>query len=391
MRSANAANGAKGAGKKSAAGLIASSLNSTKHGMCCKTLIFLEDEDQSEFWADVDRRVAERGVTSIEERDLVVTVAYSRWVNRRVINATAAAINEERADILDRFDDGNVKQMRDWIDRIATEPDVAVDELSKSTCGCVFLLSQFQLLGARLEAYYSMEVSQRGYALRLGGHRPDEIFVDKDVFDFDKAYFGGISGTAGFSADEAGNALQFDKPAGMSYTELVRRLEPLVKDIPSLEEGRRRMKAYIEAEVARLTERKELMGYREERRLVAAFNTAQAPVDRAAVTRARYLADSNRTFFAAVRLLQALKKDRRDHGDLGQEARDDDGVKAEPGADSAQSGEPRADQRNDAVIPAPEVADSAVVEALLEAEAPAENVQIRIEAVAPEVVGRIGR
>src|SRR4029077_15536376 len=318
MRSANAANGAKGAGKKSAAGLIASSLNSTKHGMSCKTLIFLADEDQSEFWADVDRRVAERGVTSIEERDLVVTVAYSRWVNRRVINATAAAINEERADILDRFDDGNVKQTRDWIDKIATEPDVAVDELAKSTCGCAFLLSQFQLLDARLEAYYSMEVSQRGYALRLGGHRPDEIFVDKDVFDFDKAYFGGISGTAGFSADEAGNALQFDKPAGMSYTELVRRLEPLVKDIPSLEEGRRRMKAYIEAEVARLTERKELMGYREERRLVAAFNTAQAPIDRAAVTRARYLADSNRTFFAAVRLLQALKKDRRDHGDPGQ-------------------------------------------------------------------------
>ncbi len=390
MRAANAANGAKGAGKKSEAGRVASSLNSLQHGMACNKIIFLDDEDPAEFWADVDRRVKERGATSIEEKDLIVTAAYSRWVNRRVINATAAAINEERANIRDQFADGNVKQTRALIDRIATEPDVAVDELAKSTCGCEFLIGQFQLLDKTLEAYCSMEVSQRGFALRMGGHRPNELFTDKDVFDFNKAYFGGISGTAGFTAEEAGNALQFDRPAGMSYTELVRRLEPLVADIPSLEEGRRRMKAYFAREIARLTERKELVGYREERRLIAALNTAQAPVDRAAVTRARYLADSDRTLFATTRLLQALKKDRRDHGDLDPEPPIDEGVKAEAVADPAESGEPMADQRNDEVIQAPEGADSAVVEAPPHAETPAGIDAIRNEAVAPEVVGQVG-
>jgi hypothetical protein len=232
MRSANAANGAKGAGKKSAAGLIASSLNSTKHGMSCKTLIFLADEDQSEFWADVDRRVAERGVTSIEERDLVVTVAYSRWVNRRVINATAAAINEERADILDRFKDGDVKQTRDLIDRIPTEPDLAVDELSKSTRGCMFLLKQFEFLRERLQAYLSFEIGQRREALRLGCHRPEELFKDRDVIDLNRCSLGGILVNR---VHRRGSRHAGTTDPGLTYTEFVRMLEPHVKDIPSFE------------------------------------------------------------------------------------------------------------------------------------------------------------
>ena len=314
--------------------------------------MFLKDEDPTEFWSDVNERIREEGATSKTEKDVIATIVYSRWTKRRAINANATAINEERDEICDRFDDGNVQETRHWIDRIATEPDVAVDELSRSKSGCKYLIGQFKLLDQRLDAYCAFEIGQRRDALRMDGHRLDEIFKDQVVFDLNKAYLGGISGTAGFTAGEASNAFMHDRPKDMGPIEFVRMLEPLVKDTPSLQEGQRRMKAFIARALERLKERKKLVGHRQERRLVAALNTAQAPVDRAAVTRARYANDSDRILFTSVRLLLALKKERREHGDVDPGPPIDDGVKGEPVADPAQSGEPREVERNDDLIQA---------------------------------------
>src|SRR5262249_44033281 len=146
--------------------------------------------------------------------------------------------------------------------------------------------------------------------------RLDELFKDTDVFDLNKAYLGAMRGEAGFTADQAGNAFLPDRPKDMGEGQFVRRLEDLVKDLPALDEGRRRVRAYIRSQVEWLTERKELVGYREERRLAAALGAAAAPVDRGAVTRARYINDSDRVFFSSVRVLLAVKKERREHGDV---------------------------------------------------------------------------
>jgi hypothetical protein len=363
MRAANRANSAHSTGPKSACGKAAVSVNAVKHGCSCKELIFLDDEDPAEFWADVERRVKQRGVTTDEERDLIVTIVYSRWTKRRAINAQATAINEARAQIRDRFADRSVKETRELIPKLATEPAVAVEELSNSTRGCEFLIGQFQALDARLSAFYSTEVSQRGQALRIGGHRPDELFTDPDVFDFNKAYFGAISGPGSFTADGAANALQFDMPATMSYTEFTRRLEPLVADLPTLEEGHRRLKAYVEEELIRLKQRKELVGYREGRKVKAAFDMAQSAIDRAGVTWERYIGASDRTFNAALRLLLAIKEERRKHGDEDEDP-----------ADESQAPEAT-------FFPAAEAPPAAV--------GPAETAQAQNKAVAPQVAGPV--
>ena len=336
------------------------------------------------------RRIEERGVTSTEETDLIISVAYSRVTKARAINSNAAAINEEQARIRDQFADGNVQQTRKQIDRLATEPDIAVDELSKTTSGCVWLIGQFQLLLEQLDAYCSTEVSQRGYALKLGGHRPDELFVDKDVFDFNQCYFGGISGPGSFTADGAGNALRHDRPSTMSYEELVRRLEPMVSDLPTLEEGQQRMWEYFEKEIARLTERKKLVESREARRLHAALQEAQAPVDRAAVTRARYSADSDRVMFSGIRLLEAIKKERRKHGDDDPEPPTDSGVQTEPVADSAPSDEPRETAQDHDEIQGSDPVGSSLVEAFAEALTQTETGDLRNDAVESQVVDGIG-
>jgi hypothetical protein len=61
------------------------------------------------------------------------------------------------------------------------------------------------------------------------------------------------------------------------------------------------------------------MSYREERELNAAIGTAQSDVSREGEKRQRYVSQSDRTFNASVRLLLALKQDRRQHGDLSQD------------------------------------------------------------------------
>ena len=108
------------------------------------------------------------------------------------------------------------------------------------------------------------------------GIDPEEIFKNRDVFDLNKAYLGGINGTNGFDADGATNALQYDLPSGMTLTEFLRRCEPLVKDLPTVEEGNRRLKAYVEREIASLTERKKVVAVRDQRQLQANLEMATA-------------------------------------------------------------------------------------------------------------------
>ena len=382
MRKANKSNSMKSTGPKSAQGKAAVSVNAVVHGCACKELIFLDDEDPRLFWADVELRAAQRNAVTVEERNLVITIAYAELTKVRALNGDATAINEARAQIRDEFADRSGKAVRDILPRLATEPDLAAEELANSTCGCEYLIGQFELLAARLSAYPAFEVSQRGEAFRLGGHRPNELFGDRDVFDLNKAYFGAISGPGSFTADGAGNALQYDMPEAMSYTEFVRRLGPLVQDLPTREEGHRRLQKYVAEEIARLTERKKLVATREARKLQAALGMAQAPTDKAAVTRQRYVAGSDRTANAAQRTLLALQNDRRKHGDEYQTVA--------AGSNEAEPGEPASEPPAHEDILAPEAAVSAALEAPSEELIPSEAGQIPNKAVAPEVVGPIG-
>src|SRR6266481_4476703 len=77
MRLANASNSVKSTGPSSASGRRAACMNAVRHGMACKELVFLDDEDENLFWADVDCRARELGVVTTEERALVVNAVYA--------------------------------------------------------------------------------------------------------------------------------------------------------------------------------------------------------------------------------------------------------------------------------------------------------------------------
>ena len=101
----------------------------------------------------------------------------------------------------------------------------------------------------------------------------------------------------------AANALMYDRPKEITETEFTRRMVPFVKDLVSVEQGWDQLKKYVRDRIERLQERKELMGYREQRELNAAIGAAQSACDRDGEKRERYANQSDRTFNAAVRLL----------------------------------------------------------------------------------------
>jgi hypothetical protein len=203
----------------------------------------------------------------------------------------------------------------DLIEDLVKAPDVTVTKLMNSTCGCAFLIRELTSIKQRLITHKSFEVSQREYCLRLAGHRPEELFTDPVVRDLNRSYLSSLQGPGFFTPAMAANAFMYDRPKEITATEFARRMEPFVKDLVSKDEGWDQLKTFVRDRIERLKERMELMGYREARQLNAALGVAQSPCDRDGEKTTRYMNQSDRIFFAAVRLLQSLKNERRKHSE----------------------------------------------------------------------------
>ncbi len=191
---ANVANAQRSTGPRSIAGKIAASQNSVSHGMTSKTIIFLEGESPESFRQDVDRLARQLGAVGDAEYAQVETVVYSRLRMLRAENADATAVNAVTDKIKDDFEDQSCATVRALIPLLPEAPDTTVEQLKNSSKGCAYLLEQWALISERLITHYAFEVSQRTFAIKLAGYRPNELFRNSTVRDWTRAYFGSIKG-----------------------------------------------------------------------------------------------------------------------------------------------------------------------------------------------------
>jgi hypothetical protein len=396
MRVALKANSMKSTGP-SKAGRARTRFNGVVHGMTSKQIMFMDGENPADFWAEVDIWCQQRGVKTEDERACVASAVYSRWVKRRVINAQVHAADEAIDDINDHFEERKAAEVRALTANLKEEPDLTVTQLMNSSCGCNFLINEFTVLCEQLTTHYSFEVSQREHALRAGGHRPKELFTDKVVRELNRSYLGSLQGPGGFTVAGAANAFIYDRPEDISEGEFERRLERLVMDLPTIEDGHAQLQRYVKNWIDRLTERKELMEFREERQKMTAIGKAQIDVSADGEKRVRYLNACDRTLNAAMRMVLALKADRRK---FGAEDTDEPAPGDAPGADVAHDEKPapaagpdpagldtpRPQDENAGPKP-PAVAAELVETAPEAAVIPAVETQKPSEAVAPQVVG----
>ena len=229
---ASRTNGAAGTGPKSDATRARVKFNAVKHGAASKSVFFLKGESPEEFWAKVGRIVQEQGAEGELEYDAIVTAAYSRVTKLRAINGQVVAITENRNQIRDEFHDRKWAEVREVRPRLNEAPDLTVAKLTNSSAGCELLIQEFTSLEERLTTHPSFELSEREYCMRLAGLRPEELFTDPLVREINGAYFGGIRGVGGYTADQVANILQLDRPQGITETEFTRRMEPLVSNLP---------------------------------------------------------------------------------------------------------------------------------------------------------------
>ena len=141
----------------------------------------------------------------------------------------------------------------------------------------------------------------------------------------------------------------YDRPADLSEGEFERRLEQPLLNVPTIEEGHAQLQEYVDRWIAQLTERKELVTFREDRALQQAIGLAQADVSAESEKRARYIAQSDRVFNSSLRLMLALKADRYKYGDC-------DLDDSEPGAEPGQADEGAAEVTTEPVETAPQTA-----------------------------------
>ncbi len=336
MAAASRANGAKSKGPTTDTGREKVKFNAVRHGAACKEIVFLPGEDEGAFWARVDRAISEQGADGELEIEAIINALYSRVTKERAINAQAIAVTEARTKIEENYDKQKLEELTGLIEKIALSPQLTVKKLMDSTCGCAFLTRELKGIYKHLIKFNSLCPTLRSYCLQLTGHRPDDLFTDPVVRKLNRAYLAALQLEPGDVTNTmAAEAFQGDCPAEMSKAQLIELMTPLVTDLPTADQGRKWLKKFVKGHLDRLKERTELMGYREQRELSAALGVAQAPCDRESVTRDRYITQGDRTFNTAVRMLLALKQERRKHGD---ESRADRNGNAEAMATTADVG-----------------------------------------------------
>ena len=315
MRSANKRNAQASTGPRSTEGLQKASLNATTHGATCTKLIFLPGESIAEFEAEVDVWARRLGARTEPERRQVETAVYCEWKARRAENANAYAVQKKIDGINDQLENEKARETWALILELAAKPKETVQKLMESTSGCTWLIDQLTLAREWFADYSSLEVSRRTYVLNLGGHDRRDLFSDPVVMEFNRAYFGGISGADGFTAAEAANALMKDRPDGMSYSELERQMVRHVIDLPTIEQGKAMLEKFVDDSIARIRRWKGLIELREQRDKTTEIGMAQSLVTPEGSKWQGYSATNKRLHFASLRMLFAIQHERRKYGE----------------------------------------------------------------------------
>ena len=340
MKAANKRNAQLSTGPKTSVGRETASRNAVSHGMTCTKEIFLASESPEKFKADLVVWSRQLGAKTEPEIAQVSTALYNLVKVERADRAEVCAVNEAVDKINDTFDDQKQAEVQQWILDLPENIKETHAKLMGSTAGCAWLLSQFNVLSVRLSTYPTLDVSQRAFALQLGGHNPKDLFRDPVVWGINKAYFGAIGAPEGFTAEGVGEVLQHDGPfPGISPTELVRRLELMVIDLPTVAEGHQLLQDYVQEWIDRLTERKGLIQFREDRDRANAVGKAELDASAEGDKRKRHANASTRISQSSIRLLFTMKQERRKYGE---EDLDDPGPEDGPAAtlDSVESEQP---------------------------------------------------
>jgi len=194
-------------------------------------------------------------------------------------------------------------------------PAATIIQLRSFSHGIHYLLNQIELLEEQLQTTCSFHPSQRGLAIRLSARKPENLFTDPIVRQWNIHYLSGLHGPGKITAAQAAALLWQDRPADMDPGEFERRLGGWLDELDGIKEGQALFREDLAEVKERLRERLEVVEQREEIDRALAVQQAMVSVNAECMKYLRYQRECERGTQAALRLVHQLQRMRLNYGD----------------------------------------------------------------------------
>jgi hypothetical protein len=272
-------------------------------------------ENVEEVQNKIDRYITQLGAETEAEQD-ACELAVMNYVRAKRANAAdvAAGMRVVNA-VLDGFEDRQCLRCDALVANLPVSPAATIIQLRSFTHGIHYLLSQIELLEEQLQTACSFHPSQRALAIRLSGRKPENLFTDPIVRQWNIHYLSGLHGPGKITAAEAAALFWQDRPADMDPGEFERRLCGWLGDLDDIKRGQALLREDLAEVKERLLERLEVVRQREEIDQALAVQQAKVSVNTECMKYSRYRLESERGSQAALRMLHQLQRMRHNHGE----------------------------------------------------------------------------
>jgi hypothetical protein len=243
----------------------------------------------------------------------MAAVEYFRF--QRCHTADIAAETRVVHAVQNNFEDRQCLRCADLVANLAAAPAATIVDLCSFTHGISWLLGQVETLEEHLRTSLSLHPDQRVHAIHICGRRPQDLFTDPVVRNWNLAYLSALHGPGKLSAAQAAELLETDRPEGMDADLFEFRLQGLLGGLVAKEEGQARLRETLEKVRAQLLRRLDVVEQREAIDQELAVDEAMVSVNADCMKRSRYRRDSQRGRQSSLRELHQLQLMRLKYGE----------------------------------------------------------------------------
>ena len=208
------------------------------------------------------------------------------------------------------------------------DPEGVVRKLSRTPVGCTLLIKEMTCFQNRIDKYDILFWSQVERFFHVLGRRLRDLFTDDPVITgWVTVLLGAVYGDDVDKVEQISDVLDGLRPAWLDDSEFAVRMGILAADVPGKVEATARVRAGIDKRILGLNELLKLAEANAQHRRQLDFESGWVDDTPAGARRSNYRLGHNRSFEAALRRMDTMKKARKAEAE-SMEADPEDGIAA---------------------------------------------------------------
>jgi hypothetical protein len=298
--------------------------SSNSRAFCHASELVLPGESEQDFKDRCEQWEKDQGAVTEPERYEVFNAVHASWRQDRMRRAETVALADLVDKVAEQFHDQKEQETRELVERLPESPCACVKALRSTTAGLTWLIGQVEILTRYVAVCGEMTQSQRVHLIHLSGKRPTDLFICPVVAQWDVLYLATSPRPDEDRVRSAVLDLAGDRPPAMDVFEFMHRVEQSLGFLPPADEALVLLKQELAAMLAELTDRRELIGLREERDFARAIAKAKADAEPAGARRQSIENSLDRMRRNSLKEVRSLQKSRPEPGEP-------DGTPSKPG------------------------------------------------------------